>query len=791
MQWKVDYNGRLYFWNIGGNREYVVDVEPISIPLFFHFPLKETGVGMEKVREYMAINKHKCTFPLTKITLFPTNETIEGRECVIIHKSPGQATNEFIEKIQRDFPRVRVYNKGIPREVKSLIEKAGRTQMYSESVMSSKNLHVMAFDLEVYASTDKFPDPKDEPESEIFQISLVDNRNKKYLLCTRFLSELELYPDACLIYCENEKQLIEQFVDVIGDENPDILLTYNGSGFDWNYVIQRSKLHNVSLIRLNRDLQKLYCPKKDKNGKIHIGIHGRIHIDLLDFIRTNFINLDSYKLSYVSSYFLGLEDAKLDVHHTEIKQAFQDPGQVDLLARVADYCIRDSECLIGLFEKLQVWTTATQLGNVTWTPIEDLYSRGTQVRTKNLIYSYLFRNPRFGERIIFAPERLSQGKCKYEGAFTMAIPGIYHNVCSFDFASLYPSIIMAYNVCPLAFINSNHNPKKDTLIPKIVKDLIEERKKVKHAMKNQDESSTEYLLNDKRQLSLKITANSIYGSLGASFGPISCLPAAEFITRKGREMVKFLISTLENDYHYKVVLADTDSSYCLGVPDHQEEIIAQEITAKINLPPIKLEFEKRFQSMAILARKHYMCFEPGKLNNPKLMGIGVKRRDRSAWTKEVFMKCMEKIVLDPDSTEQDIFQIIQNYWDDRKNRSIDDFVVTVQYSPDKKNSYFSEMFQRMKEKGLELFTGQRIEYLIVNGGKSDKMSSNVISKQEWEKHELLYSKYLQLAATELSVLMELKFGHPSKSFENRIMRIASGNSSIDQFLTKMVEMDID
>ena len=233
----------------------------------------------------------------------------------------------------------------------------------------------------------------------------------------------------------------------------------------------------------------------------------------------------------------------------------------------------------------------------------------------------------------------------YEGA-TVIKPkrGFYNEtVATLDFASLYPSIMMAHNLCYSTLIKSKNVPDnveeisrptplgpnvrfvtsehRKGLLPKILESLISARKQAKRDMAAETDPFKINIL-DGRQLALKISANSVYGFTGATIGKLPCFEISASVTSYGRQMIdltsKVVIETysISNGHHCdsEVIYGDTDSVMILfgypNTPEGRAETMrigkeAAEIVTRHFINPIKLEFEKIYCPYLLINKKRY------------------------------------------------------------------------------------------------------------------------------------------------------------------------------------------
>ena len=229
---------------------------------------------------------------------------------------------------------------------------------------------------------------------------------------------------------------------------------------------------------------------------------------------------------------------------------------------VAKYCLKDCILVNLLVEKLQVVTKNIEMANVCYVPLSYIFVRGQGVKLFSLCLKE-FRKSGFIFPVMRKPE---EDLGKYEGAIVFdPIPAVnYQAFAVKDYASLYPSSIIHKNMSHETKVD---NPEYDNLeeveyfnaqfvdnegninyrryaklkgeygmVPKILQNLLGERKAVKKLMKT-EKDNFKYGILDAKQLALKITANSLYGQLGASTSPVRERDTAACTTSTGREML--------------------------------------------------------------------------------------------------------------------------------------------------------------------------------------------------------------------------------------------------------------
>ena len=226
-----------------------------------------------------------------------------------------------------------------------------------------------------------------------------------------------------------------------------------------------------------------------------INMEGRIQLDMIAHMLREH-KLSSYSLNSVCFEFL--QQQKEDVHHSILLDLFN--GTAETRRRIATYCLKDAYLPLKLMDKLLCLYNYTEMARVTGVPINMLLNRGQQIK----VASQLYRKAREVDMVI-PTVRSKRGDDTFEGAFVLdPEKGFYQNpIATLDFASLYPSIMMAHNLCYTSLIRQSevHKYNRDSIsqtptghffvkasqrkgiLPEILEDLINARKKARAELK--------------------------------------------------------------------------------------------------------------------------------------------------------------------------------------------------------------------------------------------------------------------------------------------------------------------
>lgn len=322
---------------------------------------------------------------------------------------------------------------------------------------------ILSFDIETYSSKLVSMPDANLPQDEVFQIGCtfrtIGGKIIKYILT---LKECDDIDDVIVIRCKSERILLTDFAKLVREHDPDIIIGYNIYGFDYQYIIRRAELKKcVNEFMQQSCINGRVCQK----GKIEwessafgvqeltfVDAEGRLIFDMLPYMKRSF-KLANYRLETVCDEFLKTN--KDPLKYRDIFECYE-KGDGKSMALCGKYCCQDSYVVYLLFEKLHVWYDITESANTNQVPMFYLYAKGQQIKMFSQVFAYCYQN----NIVMNVPRDLLAER--YTGATVLnPIPGIYKNIIPFDFASLYPSIIMAYNIDYTTYISNNQIADED------------------------------------------------------------------------------------------------------------------------------------------------------------------------------------------------------------------------------------------------------------------------------------------------------------------------------------------
>ena len=550
---------------------------------------------------------------------------------------------------------------------------------------------VGSFDIECNSSTGKFPDAE-VPGDACFQIAIslckfgTDEPYEKVCLCYKKTEG----PD--VISFETEREMLEAFHKYLHDKNIDIITGWNIFGFDLEYIYKRARYCGCNpnffkLGRLNDEscqltLKKLSSSALGDNFLKLLPMSGRFIFDMFHEVKKGY-KLDSYSLNNVSK--LYLDDQKIDMSPKEMFARYKEGDPVKL-GEVAEYCIKDTLLPHKLLKKLCTLLNLLEMAKATWVPLCFLVERGQQIK----VFSQLTKKAR---ELGFMVPTIRYGAIPeepYEGATVLeAQKGAYYTpITALDFEALYPSIMMAHNLCYSSYVmderrygnipgvtyetfNIGDRTYKfaqgvPSLLPAILLELKQFRKKAKKDMAAATGGMKEVY--NGKQLAYKISMNSVYGFTGAGKGILPCVPIASTTTCRGRGMIEETKTYVEKNFPgAKVRYGDTDSvmvEFDVGDRKGKEAIeyswelgerAADECSALFKKPN-NLELEKVYWPYFLYSKKRYAAklWTKGKddqmhMDYIDIKGLQVVRRDNTPHVREVCKELLDVVLDAPDT----------------------------------------------------------------------------------------------------------------------------------------------
>ncbi|KAG7002418.1 DNA polymerase delta catalytic subunit [Physcia stellaris] len=609
-------------------------------------------------------------------------------------------------------------------------------------------LRILSFDIECAGRKGIFPEAHHDPVIQIANVVTRYGEAKPFVRNVFSLDTCSLIVNTQILEFDAEEKMLMAWRDFLEKVDPDVIIGYNIANFDFPYLLDRAKHLKCIHFPYWTRLKSLQSHAKETNfSSKQMGnrdtkatnTNGRLQLDLLQLIQRDH-QLRSYTLNSVCSHFLG--EQKEDVHHTMITELFN--GTPESRRRLAVYCLKDAFLPQRLMDKLMCLVNYTEMARVTGVPFNYLLARGQQVK----FISQLFRKA-LEQHLVIPNLRTDASDEQYEGATVIEPTRGYYDVpiATLDFASLYPSIIQAHNLCYTTLLDKRmierQGLKKDDdyivtpngdmfctakirkgLLTQILEELLGARKRAKKELAVETDTFKKH----------------VYGITGATVGKLPCLEIASSTTSYGRQMIERTKEEVEARYNIangyshdaQVIYGDTDSVMVKFGPKELDKAMklgeeaANYVSSKF-IKPIKLEFEKVYFPYLLINKKRYAGLywtSPEKYDKMDSKGIETVRRDNCRLVQNVIETSLRKILIDQDVqgaqdyVKDTISDLLQNKIDMSK-LVITKALAKADYTA--KQAHV-ELAERMKKRdaGSAPTLGDRVAYVIVKGASGAK-----------------------------------------------------------------------
>ena len=536
------------------------------------------------------------------------------------------------------------------------------------------SINVSTIDIEV-ASDDGFPEPE-FAEYPVISITIKNNIDDIYYIWGLHDYDVSksIMKDCPVMYekCESETELLLKFLNHWGSavNSPDVITGWNTRFFDMPYLINRTgKL-------LGPDVAKRYSPwglinprtiKQMGRELQSYEITGISQLDYLELFKKfgySYGAQESYKLDHIAHTVLGERKLSYDEFtglHTLYKHDFQ---------KFIDYNIKDVELVDRLEDKMGLITLALTMayrGGVNYSD-----TLGTTAIWDSILYRDL------SNRGIIVPANGEKFKSEYPGGYVKPPQvGMHDWVVSFDLNSLYPNIIVQWNMSPETIVegdrltmnpdialtenHSNPNPEyalaangvsfkkdKEGVLPKIIVDYYNERSIVKKKMlaaqqekENADKSNKAEIyrierdisLYENEQMAIKILLNSLYGALGNKYFRYFDLRVAEGITLTGQTVIRWAEKSV-NEFMNKVC-ATKDKDYVIAIDTDSVYVNFGEVVKKYVKPGEEVQTIDKIcedQFIPMLEKSYDRLYNMFACYKPRMVMAREAIADRGIWT---------------------------------------------------------------------------------------------------------------------------------------------------------------
>ncbi|MEM2088540.1 MAG: DNA-directed DNA polymerase [Thermoproteota archaeon] len=532
---------------------------------------------------------------------------------------------------------------------------------------------------------------------------------------------------------KTDKHLIEGFLDQVKRVDPDVIVGY-GITEDWSYLAERCKRIDVQL-EVGRNYAK---PHTSVFG--HVSVTGRINIDLFHNAREN-PQLTEYTLDeYAES--LGLRVGQMIPEHKYSEYLSS--------ASEAEKLFKQSEEYAKLLHRIwmMLGDFAIQLSQITGLPMDHVFTASSGHRAE----AYLIREAySLGELI---PPRVEKPYIPYAGGLVLQPQeGVYENVSVIDFSSMYPNIMLKYNVSPDTYVpegeeckdcyvspESKHRFRKDYrgVYTRMLQKLLEARRSVRKKLETMEEGSVEHRILDARQKALKILANTLYGYAGWIGARWYLRQVAESVAEWGRYTIRMAIQKAR-EMGMKIVYGDTDSIFIMD-GEKLKELVGW-IESELEM---EARIDKKYRRILFTeAKKRYGgLLEDGGL---EVVGLEVVRGDWAEIAKETQLGVL-KTMLETMDVGKAVSYVRNIIAETRSGRVETEKMIIWKRMTKPPEAYEVRAPHvlaalELSKRGWRIDVGDKVGYVIVKG--SSKIGERAKPYQLVEKKDVDYEYYVK------------------------------------------------
>ncbi|KAH6620074.1 DNA polymeras-like protein zeta catalytic subunit [Boeremia exigua] len=672
-------------------------------------------------------------------------------------------------------------------------------------------MSIMSLEVHVNSRGDLTPDPAEDEIQCIFwtvegEENATTNRPRIGVLClseeTGIARRIAKQSSVEVEYEEDELDLINRIVDIVRQFDPDILTGYEVHNSSWGYLIERARMkfeYNLcdEISRMKSQSHGRFGKEADRWGFTHtstIRVTGRHMINIWRAMRGE-LNLLQYTMENVVFHLLHKRIPHYT--HSDLTSWYLSIRPRDL-SKVLNHFLSRIQLNLDILRANEIVPRTSEQARLLGVDFFSVISRGSQFKVE----STMFRIAKPENYVLISPSRKQVGQ---QNALE-CLPLVMEPQSAFytspllvlDFQSLYPSVMIAYNLCystclgritswrgrnKMGFMDFKREPQllelvkdhiniapngmmyvkpemRKSLLAKMLGEILETRVMVKSGMKqDKDDKTLQQLLNN-RQLALKLLANVTYGYTSASFsGRMPCSEIADSIVQTGRETLEKAIALIHatDKWGAEVVYGDTDSLfiYLKGRTRDQAFTIGEEIAKAItdaNPRPIKLKFEKVYHPCVLIAKKRYVGFkyEHRDQTEPEFdaKGIETVRRDGTPAEQKIEERALKILFRTADLSQ------VKSYFQEQCSKimqgriSIQDFLFAKEvklgtYSargPPPPGALIATK-RMLADPRTEPQYGERVPYVVITGAPGARLVDRCVAPEM-----LLANDHLELDA---------------------------------------------
>lgn len=723
--WLLDLNyevendvPEIWIWGVSASRERILIIDK-SLVAYFYAVLEETansGRVVEEIRNgrFPCVSKLEIVDrkffgkPVKAVKVYCKTPEVMPEYARGLRKLEG--IKECLEDDVRFAMRYLIDNSVIPcgwHEVE-VAEEAARKDVYVDKTYLARSvpkalekteappLRILGFSSIYYS---KEGSPKSDRNPVVIISTAINNGERK-----QFVAGED----------KNDKSVLADFAEYVRTCDPDIIVGYGNNKQDWSYLRERCKHHGL---KLNVDRTPTE-PHTSVYG--HVSVSGRAGVDLADYVE-EFPEVKVKTLASLADY--------LDVMKIEKRRMIEDidfPDYWDTEEKrglLKEFSMDNTVCIMGITEAMLNF--AVELSSLVSLPLDHVGTAAAGFRVEWFLIKHTHL---LGELV---PKRIEQPYRPYSGGLVLKpTPGLHDNIAVLDFKSMYPTLMIIYNLSPDTYVSPEDPIPREGVFEapevkykfrkeppgfykEVLSHLIQVRDKIRPRMSKLSPVSTEYRVLDARQKAVKIITNASYGYAGWTGARWYVKPVAEAAAAWGRHTIMTAIE-LAKKAKLKVVYGDTDSIFVENQAAKIEKL-SEEIKKMIGLE-VKPD-EVYVRVFFTEAKKRYAGLLPdGRLD---IVGLEVVRGDWATIAKQVQERVLEIILKEQspkkaaDFVQRFIYELRQKRVPYRDlviwktlTKPAEDYEVKVSHV---------EAAKMLRAKGWTLSVGDKIGFVVVVG----------------------------------------------------------------------------
>jgi len=512
---------------------------------------------------------------------------------------------------------------------------------------------------------------------------------------------------------KSDHDVLAEFVRYVTDFDPNIVVGYESNTTGWPYLIERARKSGVTLTVSRLGSQ----PHTSVYG--HVSIAGRTSLDMLDYAD----ELPEVKVKNIENVAAFL-DIRLDAvlpDELELAEMWNSPQDRRMLVNCAN---ANAHAILKMTERFLEF--GMELSSLTCMPLDQVGTAAVGHR----VDSYLIKEAYKQGHLI--PPRSEQVYERYQGAIVLAPKrGLHENVVALDFASMYPNLMILYNLSPDTFVRSGeHIDDKSSwtieglgyrfrkmppgLYKNALTNLISARNDVKKKLRAESLTGTERRILQERERAIKVITNGCYGYAGWTGARWYVREVAESAAALGRKSISQVIDRCR-ETGLPVIYADTDSVFVVR-DETKVDSLLRWVNENLHMD---IRPDKDYRRVLFTeAKKRYAgLLTDGTLD---IVGMEVVRGDWSEIARRIQEKVIELVLREgtPSKAKEYALNAIEELR--RGDVPVRDLIIwkslTKPIEEYKVNAPHVEVAKKYLRIGRELVPGDKIGYVITKKG---------------------------------------------------------------------------